>query len=165
MLGISLVANGVLLASLLLVLLFARAGAFSASGSSLQSGPPGTAPTATPTGPRTTSTNTPLSGWLQVEPTSVQLDCAGDQQTQVAQLTNTGPDDVQWQVDYSIPPDQAGVQVNPQQGDLHAGTSVSLQIQLHHHPGSQQGVIRFDPMTPAAGTPPTLSYTITGCGG
>jgi hypothetical protein len=166
-LGLSLVANGVLLASLLLLLLFARAGAFSPPSSSVQSAPPASAPTAPPTTGRPTPnvTLTPLSGWLQVAPTSVQLGCNGDQQTQFAVLTNTGPEDLQWRAEFAVPTGQAGVEVGPQQGDLQAGTSVTLQLHNKSQSSGQQGIITFDPGTPAAGTPPTLSYTTMSCGG
>jgi hypothetical protein len=166
-LGMSLAANGVLLASLLLLLFLARAGAFSPSSSSAQSAPPAPAPTATPTSPHLTpsASLTPLSGWLQVAPTSVQLGCDGGQQTQFAVLTNTGPEDLQWRAAFAVPTDQAGMEVSPQQGDLRAGTSVTLQIHNRSQSAGQQGVMSFDPGTPAAGTPPTLSYTTVGCDG
>jgi hypothetical protein len=168
-LGISLVANGVLLASLVLVLLFARAGAFSPSSASAQSTLAGAVPTATPTTPRSTPRTTSGSGWLQVTPSSVQLGCTGNQQTQFAVLLNTGPADVQWQVEPAGPPDQLGVDVGPRQGELPAGTSVAIQIHNTtqatgpHGVSGRQGVIRFEPLVPAAGPPPQLQYTTVGC--
>jgi hypothetical protein len=158
-LGISLVANGVLLASLLLLLLFARAGAFLPPSSAAQSVLPASALTATPT-------STPsLSGWLQVAPTSVYVGCSGTQQTQYVVLTNTGSEDLHWQVGLGVPLDPAGLQVTPPQGDLPAGTSVALQIQNQSQSAGHRGVITFDPGTPAAGMPPSLIYTTFGCDG
>ena len=158
-LGISLIANGVLLASLVGVLFLAQAGAFAPPSSSRLSTPPGSAlgsSSATPS-------LTPVSTWLQVTPTSVQLGCDGDQQTQMAVLTNTGPEEVQWQVALDVPTDQAVVAISPRHGDLQAGASVSIQIQNRNHNADQQGVMHFDPQTPTAGPAPSLSYTSSGC--
>jgi hypothetical protein len=167
LLGISLVANGVLLASLLFLLLLARAGALLSPSSSSLSAPGTSVPTATPTSPRSTpsASLTPLSGWLQVAPTIVQLGCDGGQQTQFAVLTNTGPQDLQWRAEFAVPTNQTGVEIGPQQGDLRAGTSVTLQIRNRSQSAGQHGAITFDPGTPAAGSPPTLTYTTIGCGG
>lgn len=158
-LGISLVANGVLLASLVGLFVLAHAGAFAPPRSSGQSTPPGSAlgsASATPS-------VTPVSGWLQVAPTSVQLGCDGGQQTQVVVLMNTGPEEVHWQVALDVPTDQAGVEIGPRQGDLRAGASISIQIQNRSRGSDQQGVMRFDPQTPQAGPSPSLSYTSAGC--
>ena len=155
LLGVSLVANGALLASLLGVLLLARAGFFSPPG--------GYAPRNALSSASATSSATPFSGWLQVAPPSVRLGCDGGQQTQFAVLANTGPEAVRWQVALSVPADQAGVEVSPKEGDLHAGASLVLQIQTKSRPVGQQGIIRFESAIPAAGPPPSLSYTTVGC--
>ena len=159
LLGISLFANVVLLASVLSVVLLAHAGAFSSPSSAGQSTPPGS----TLGSSSATPSLTPVSGWLQVAPTSVQLGCDGDQQTQVVVLTNTGPEEVHWQVVLDVPADQAGVAITPRRGDLQAGTSISVRIQNRSHGTDQQGVMRFDPQTPQAGPSPSLSYTSAGC--
>jgi hypothetical protein len=76
---------------------------------------------------------------------------------------------VQWQADLSLPQDQAGVTVNPNQGQLAAGASMPLQIENQAHVNSsqgsagQQGVIHFDPQTADAGSAPSLRYTTVGC--
>jgi hypothetical protein len=93
----------------------------------------------------------------------VQLGCSDGQQTQYVVLRNAGTDDVQWQVKFASQADQAAVSVSQSEGDLRAGTSMALQIQLRHHATNQQGTIRFDPGTPDAGSPASLSYTIVGC--
>jgi hypothetical protein len=154
----SLVMNGALLACSVMLLMLARAGAL------IPPSPSGR------TGPLTTSLSSPTalpsptsgSGWLQVAPGSVQLGCGDGQQTQYAVLRNTGDQEVHWQVGIAGS-DQPGVSVNPSEGDLRAGTSIPLQIQLRKHASDQQGEIHFDPDTPDAGSPASLSYTIAGC--
>jgi hypothetical protein len=93
----------------------------------------------------------------------VQLGCDSGQQAQFVVLANTGSEDVQWQVVYSISADQAAVTISPRQGNVRAGTSMVIQIQSKRQSDGQQGVIHFDPDTSAAGTPPSLSYTTAGC--
>lgn len=160
-LAVSLVANGALLVALVSVLLFARAGVFSPRSSSTTPAPSATSAAASTT--NALPSPTPSGGWLQVAPSSVQLGCDGGQDTQFVVLANTGPEDVQWQVVFAVSADQAGVAVDPMQGDLSAGTSITLQIHNTSRADAQQGVIRFDPDTSAAGTPPTLSYTTISC--
>jgi hypothetical protein len=156
-LAVSLVANGALLVALVSVLLFARAGAFSPRGASPQ-------PTSSATSAQSAQASpTPSGGWLEVAPTSVQLGCDGDQATQVVVLINTGTEDVQWQVVFSVSADQVGVAVDPTQGNLSAGTSITLQISNTSQAGAQQGVIHFAPDSSAAGAPPTLNYTTSNC--
>jgi hypothetical protein len=113
--------------------------------------------------PTATLSPTPGSGWLQVAPTSVELQCGNGQQTQFVVLRNTGSDVVHWQVTDAGGSDQVGISVNQSEGDLRAGTSMALQLQIRKHAGNQQGVVRFDPGTPDAGAPASLSYTIAGC--
>jgi hypothetical protein len=157
-LAVSLVANGALLAALVSVLLFARAGFFAPSVSST---PHTQAPSATTTSALASPTLS--GGWLQVAPSSVRLGCDGDQATQFVVLANTGTADVQWQTEFSVSADQAAVEVDPMQGDLSAGTSITVQIHNTSQAGAQQGVIRFAPDSSTAGTPPTLSYTTSSC--
>jgi hypothetical protein len=151
--------NGILFASFVFALLLARAGVLSppnSAGTSRSSAPALSSPTAT-------TSPTPDTGWLQVAPTSVQLGCADGQQTQFVVLRNTGTGDVQWRVTFASQADQAAVSVNQSEGDLKAGTSMALQIQIRRHATNQQGTIRFDPGTPNVGSPASLSYTIVGC--
>lgn len=162
-LALSLGINVALLIGLMGTLLLARAGAFapprSAAAQSVETGSPTSAALGTPT------PSTPLStGWLQVAPSSVQLGCGGDQQTQSVVLTNSGPHRVQWQAVFAVPTDQAGVEVGPNQGDLRPGASVVLQIHDTNPSTTQQGVVRFEPDSSAAGTPPSLTYTAPSCG-
>jgi hypothetical protein len=163
LLGASLAVNGILFVALLSVLLLTRAGAFSTANSPGQSGTQVSASTATPTRPLSTPTSS-LSGWLRVTPTNVRLGCDPGQQTQFAVLQNTGPHDVQWQAHITASSDQAGIEVGPNQGSLRAGTSMSIQIRNRSHTSGRRGVIRFDPMDPAAGPAPSLTYTTSGCG-
>jgi hypothetical protein len=176
--GISLGANVVLLAALLGALgLFwlSQAGAFAPSGASGQPAPVGSAhgvarssPTAT-AGPVASPTLSPGTGWLQITPSSVQLSCGDGQQSQVVLLENTGSQTVDWQVAYSVPQQQASVVVDPQQGELDAGDTMLVQLQImtqstDQHGGSgPQGAIDFAPMTPDAGPPARLTYTTVGC--
>jgi hypothetical protein len=157
-LAISLVANGALLAALVSVLLFARAGFFAPSASS-------TSHTQAPSATTTSALASPTlsESWLQVAPSSVRLGCDGDQATQFIVLANTGTADVQWEAVFSVSADQAAVEVDPMQGDLSAGTSITVQIHNTSQAGAQQGVIRFAPDSSAAGAPPTLSYTTSSC--
>jgi hypothetical protein len=116
-----------------------------------------------------TPTPAPDNGWLQVTPTNLQLSCNNGQQTQFIVLKNTGTESVQWQVIFSLPADQAGVSVTPNQGTLNAGTSMPLQIQNQtyaHGPqgvAGQQGTIEFNPEVAGAGPSPSIAYTTVGC--
>jgi hypothetical protein len=84
-------------------------------------------------------------------------------------LVNSGPATVQWQANLSVPADQAGIEISPNQGTLNAGTNTALQIHNRTHATgpqgvpSQQGVIDFVVDTSDAGLPPHLSYTTVGC--
>jgi hypothetical protein len=163
LLGVSLGANVALLIGLVSLLLLGRAGFFSPGGSAA-SPPQGTVASSTALGsPSATSSATPAEGWLHVAPSTVRLGCGGGQDTQYAVLMNSGTERVQWQVAFSVPGDQAGVVVSPTHGDLAAGASATLQLQSRSDAGAQQGVIRFDPATSAAGSSPTLSYTTMNC--
>jgi hypothetical protein len=158
----SLVANGALLACVLMLIVLARAGVLTPPSASGQTGPLAAATNSAMATPIATPSPTSESGWLQVAPATVQLGCGEGQQTQYVVLRNTGTDSVQWQVGFAGT-DQVGVSVNTSGGDLRAGASIALQIQIRRHASDQQGVIRFSPDTPAAGSPASLSYTITGC--
>jgi hypothetical protein len=99
----------------------------------------------------------------------VQLGCNGNQQTQFVVLKNTGPAPVQWRVSFSLPPNQAGINVNPNQGTLNSGSDMPIQIQNQTHATgpqgvpSQQGTIAFNPSTPDAGPSPNVAYSTVGC--
>jgi hypothetical protein len=173
--GISLGANVVLLAGLLVALsLFwlSQAGAFAPSGANTsgQPAPAGSAHGVALSSPTATASPvaspTPSTGWLQVNPSGVQLGCGDGQQVQSVQLQNTGPQIVDWQVTFFDPQQQAGVMVDPEQGELDTGDSVSVQVQttLQWHGGSNQlGIIDFTPTLPDAGPPARLTFTIVGC--
>jgi hypothetical protein len=153
-----------LLIALLIVVLLARSGLLSSTGPALNgvtSKSRGT-PTLAASSPAPTSTT---AGGLVVSPSQVQLGCHHGQQTQVVVLANTGATDISWQAEFSGAADQAGVSLSPNHGDLHAGTSVAIQVQNQSQSGGQQGVIRFVPASATAGAPPSLSYTTMGCGG
>jgi hypothetical protein len=165
LLGVSLGANAVLLISLLGVFLLAHAGAFA----------PGAQGNVTPGtvlgSPSTTATSSPAStqGWLTVAPTSVSLGCNGGQETQMVVLTNSGSQSVQWQAEIVASTGQAGIEVDPNEGELAAGTNLTIKIHNTTHAGGghgsagQSGVIRFTAQTSDAGTPPSLNYTTVGC--
>ena len=180
MLGASLVLNAVLLIGLLSVLVFGRSGLFSqgavpsGSPSPISSGSTAGARLSSPTTasnptPTTVSSLAPSAGWLQVTPTSVHVGCNGNQQTQFVVLANTGAAPVQWQVTFSLPANQAGINVGPNQGILNPGSSMPIQIQNQTQANgpqgvpSQQGTIAFTPATPDAGSSPTVMYTTVGC--
>ena len=166
LLGLSLGANVVLLIGLLAVLLLARAGFFVPGGSAAPPSPTVSALTqasATPSPVQSTPTPTAVSDWLQVAPSAVSLGCDDGQQTQFVVLANQGPETVEWQADFSVPHDQAGVDVSPDHGQLRAGSSISLRVQNRSHDSGQQGMIRFEVAPEDAGTPPTLNYTAQGC--
>jgi hypothetical protein len=162
-LAISLTANVMLFACLVGVFFLARTGAFAPANSSARFVAGSSTPTAVHSSTGTTPSPTITANWLQVAPTAVQLGCDGDQQMQLAILTNSGPRDVQWQSDLGVSADQAGINISPKQGNLKAGASTTIQIQTRGHSANQQGIIHFDPATPMAGSPPSLSYTTTGC--
>jgi hypothetical protein len=161
-LAVSLFANGALLVALVSVLLFARTGVFSPRGSSTTHTP---AASATSAASPTSAVSSPTSSesWLAVAPSSVRLGCGEGQDTQFVVLENTGPADVQWQAQFSVSPDQAGVEVDPTQGDLSAGASSAIQIRNTAQADARNGVILFAPDSSAAGAPPSLSYTTASC--
>lgn len=166
LLGVSLGANVALLVSILCLLLLARAGYFAPTGSSSLSSSPHASPAASPSATAlSTPSPTALSGGLQVTPSSVSLGCNNGQQSQYVVLTNRGSDQVQWQAQFSLPNDQAGVTISPNQGQLRAGTSVALHLDNRSQGAGQQGVIRFTLAGPSsgAGAAPSLSYTTMGC--
>jgi hypothetical protein len=124
-------------------------------------------PPSTPgvSGPSAGPSPTTVAAWLQITPTSIQLGCGDGQQSLTVTLVNRGPQSVQWQASLSVPPDQAGIAVSPQAGELASGASAAIQLQLHHQDqgaGNQQGVIRFAPMSTEAGPAPSLSYSLGG---
>jgi hypothetical protein len=104
---------------------------------------------------------------LQVTPSSVQLTCASGQRAQVVTLQNSGSMMVQWRATFSTP--RPGVAVSPQQGELAAGDTVSIQVQSTtkstgpHGVSGQQGMISFTPTNLDGGQPVQLSYTTVGC--
>jgi hypothetical protein len=180
MLGASLILNVVLIVGILSILIFGLSGVFSQgsppSGSNLpiSSGSPAGSRLGSPSvdadaTPTAVASPSPTAGWLQVNPTSVHLGCNGNQQTQFVVLANTGTASVQWQVRLSLPADQAGVSVSPNQGTLSPGSNMPVQIQnqtLANGPQGipgQQGTIEFTPDTLDAGAPATLTYTTVGC--
>jgi hypothetical protein len=150
-------ASVVLLVSLLSLLI--HTGVFSLGGSS-SPGASARHPSLTPT---PTLTSTPVTGWLQVAPTSVHLGCDDPQTTQFVVLVNSGSQSVSWQASLSSSGDQAGVAVSPNRGQLAAGASRAIQIQSRMRSVAQQGVIQFNPNNSDAGRSPSLSYTTEGC--
>jgi hypothetical protein len=98
-----------------------------------------------------------------VAPTALSLGCDNGQQTQFVVLANQGPEVVEWQADFSVARDQAGVSISPDHGQLRAGASISLRVQNRSHDSGQQGTIRFEVSPPDAGSPPSLTYTTQGC--
>jgi hypothetical protein len=146
-------------------LLLGHAGVFPLNRPPAHSAPGGPVPS-----PTSSLTTTPVAGWLQVTPTSVQVGCGegdgGGDQSQVVVLANRGPQPVQWQASLSVPTEQAGVEVSPHEGTLASGASTAIQLQFHRHDqgaGQQQGVMRFVPGSPEAGPSPSLRYTTLGC--
>jgi hypothetical protein len=165
-LGVSLGANAVLFLGLLGLFLLGRLGMVAAGG------PPGShvvgAALSSPTG---AASPTPVSGWLRVTPSSVQLGCTGSQRTQYVVVQNTGPQHVQWQATVAggVDQAQAGVALSPDHGDLDAGASLPVQVQNRTHASSSQrgasqhGVIRFAATSAEAGLAPSLNYTAMDC--
>jgi hypothetical protein len=157
LLGSSLVLNVVLFVALLLVLISGRISSLSEGGS------PGRSASAL------SSPTPPATGWLQITPATVQLGCNTNQHSQFAVLDNTGSAPVQWRVTFSLPANQVGVTVNPNQGTVNPGSSMPIQIQYQADaPGpqgisGQQGSIEFNPTTPDAGPAANLAYTTVGC--
>ena len=157
-LALSLGANVALLIALLVLLGLSRAGYFSPLGSSNPSSTPSVSGSVTPAPSPTTS-----SGWLHVAPAEIQVGCDNGQQTQYVVLANSGSEDIEWQAQFSVSADQAAVVVSPRQGEIRAGTSIVLRIQIRTRIGAQTGEIRFNSDTSAAGAPPTLTYTTVNC--
>jgi hypothetical protein len=164
--------NVALLFGQLSVLVLGRAGLFSqGSPPSVASSPASAVSTASPrvSEPTAVPSSTPVSGWLQVTPSRVQLGCANGQQTQFVVLENTRPEQLQWQATFSVAANQVGVNVGPNQGTLSPGTSTQLQIQNQAHANGpqgmagRQGVMEFNPAMPDAGPSASLTYTTVGC--
>jgi hypothetical protein len=150
---------------LLGVLVLSHAGMLAPGGSTGSS-----APDVALSSPTAMASSTSSAGWLRVTPSSVQLGCAAGQRAQFVVVENTGPQKVHWQAVLPGSADQqAGIAINPNQGDLEAGASLPVQLQNTAHASgaqgvsSQQGAIRFTSTTANAGTPPSLSYTSVGC--
>jgi hypothetical protein len=168
--GVSLGANIVLLASLVGAILLVQAGVFS-------SATRGRAQSSSTVTSSATSSPSPNAASLQVSPSSVQLTCVSGQRTQFVTLQNSGTAKVRWQAKFSVPTQQAGVAVSPQQGELAAGGSAPIQLQNTTRSGGsqgtsgRQGVITFAPLSSEdgqntgadAGSSATLSYTTVGC--
>jgi hypothetical protein len=172
LLWLSLGATGAVLIGLVGLLLLNQLGMFAVRGAPGSAGPPSTlgSPTTTPTPPPTaTASSRAVSSSLQVTPSSVRLGCDGDQRTQVVVLANTGAQPVQWQAVVDVSADQAGIAIAPQQGDLDAGATVSVQLENTTQSSSSQsgghsdGSIRFVPTSATAGSPPRLSYRLDTC--
>jgi hypothetical protein len=175
MLGASLILNVVLLIGLVSILVLGHSVGLSQGNSPAGSSSPvptvSILSTASPRvgSPTITSSPATAAGWLQVTPTSMQLGCNSNQQTQFVVLKNSGTLPVQWQVSFSLPPNQVGINVSPNQGTLDSGSSMPIQLQNQTHatgpqgvPG-QQGTIEFNPATPNAGSSPSLVYSTVGC--
>ncbi len=167
----SLLANVVLLAlvAVLSFTLLVRSGYFAPPSSSAQpseanvtSTPARAIPSPTPQTVPSPTTDAAVVGGLHVSPTTVNLGCGPGQQMQFVVLVNEGSEQVQWQADFSVPRDQAGIDITPDRGQLQAGTSVAIQLHNKSHDG-QQGVIQFDSTAQGAGTPASLTYTTTAC--
>jgi hypothetical protein len=144
------------------VALLSRAGLIAlgptAAGPALATSTPGATP-----GMTATPSLSPDAGWLLVAPASVQLGCDGDTRTQAVVLTNRGAQKVRWQAVQSLSKHRTGVETSPNDGELEAGASTTIQIQNQSHSGVRQGVISFTVTDPVAGSPATLSYTAVGC--
>lgn len=158
LLGVSVGANVVLLLGLLGVLALAHAGFFTPGGAS-------PAPFTSIQESSTTGNvdQTESTTWLQVAPTTVQMGCGDGQQTQSVVLTNRGTQPVDWQANIAGPQGRAAVELSPDHGQLQAGASSTVQVQIHRHSTGQQGVIHFTVSPAAAGSPPTLSYATQSC--
>lgn len=161
-LGVSLFANVVLIITLISVLLFGHTGLFSRGSPSPGVSAPGTS-LGTPTVTANSASPTTGTGWLQVTPNTVHLTCSGDQNTQKVVLANTGPRKVQWQASFPNAGDSAPISVSPNQGELHAGATVEIQIQISSSSNGSQGIISFNSGNSDAGASPTLSYIADNC--
>jgi hypothetical protein len=166
---LSLGATGAVLIGLVGLLLLNQLGVFAsrgAPGSSLPSSALAS-PTSTPLATATPSALA-VADRLQVTPSSVRLRCDGDQQTLFVVLLNTGPQAVQWQAVVDVSADQTRIAITPNQGNLAAGATVSIQLENITQSSSQdgsdsQGLIRFAPTTAAASSPARLSYRLDNC--
>ncbi len=96
-------------------------------------------------------------------PATVSLGCESSQQTQYVVLANQGPEQLEWQANFSVPRDQSGISISPDHGTLRAGASIALRVQNRSHDNGQQGAISFEVSSQDAGSPPTLSYTTQAC--
>jgi hypothetical protein len=172
LLWLSLGATGAVLIGLVGLLLLNQLGMFALRGAPGSAGSPSAlgSPTTTPTPlPTATASSLAVSSALQVTPSSVRLGCDGDQRIQVVVLANTGSQPVQWQAVVDVSADQARIAIAPQQGDLDAGATMSVQLQNTTQSSSSQGgghsegIIRFVPTTATAGSPPRLSYRLDTC--
>jgi hypothetical protein len=170
LLWLSLGAIGVVVIGLLGGLLLNQLGMFAPRGATGSPGP--TSALSSPTtlaSPTITTSPGPLAGGLQVTPSSVRLGCDEGERTQEVVLVNSGPVDVEWQAVVDTAADRAGIAITPNQGDLAAGESVSVQLenttQSSDSGGSshREGVIRFVPTSADAGAPASLSYRLDRC--
>jgi hypothetical protein len=164
LLWLSLGAIGVVIIGLLGGLLLTQLGVFAPRGATGSPGP--TTALSSPTGATSPG---PLAAGLQVAPSSVRLGCDGDERMQEVVLVNGGPADMEWQAVVDTAADRAGIAITPNQGDLDAGESVSVQLenttQSSDSKGSshREGVIRFVPASADAGASASLSYRLDLC--
>jgi hypothetical protein len=159
-------ACAVLLLSLISLLgvinLTRHTGIFAANRPAGQTGPRGSASTASPA-PSPTDSLTADSGWLQVAPTSVRFGCSDHQRTQTVVLENRGPGHVHWRASLTVSPDQAGVAISPGDGELGAGESTAIQLQSTSQSARRQEVIRFSVTDAQAGPPASVTFAAVGC--
>lgn len=142
-----------------LLSLTSHAGIFSSGKSAAQSSPGSSTPGST----GSTRGTAPNTGWLQVAPTSVQFGCADHQRTQTVVLVNRGSSQIHWQASFTVPADQANVNISPENGDLGPGESTAIQLQSTTQSAGQQEAIRFTTSNSQAGPPASLSFTTAGC--
>ena len=123
---------------------------------------PSATPTPTPT-PSPTPTPTPPANWLSVSPGTIKLGCGGKRSITL-KLVNNGPDTLSWSA--TIDSNSfagAGIDIQPQNGDLDAGKTVKITVTNQSRFFGRQGTIEFVPDDPQAGHPAGTFYQTQSC--
>jgi serine/threonine protein kinase len=119
---------------------------------------------ATPTiTPRPSPTATPIpKNWLRVSTTSITLACKSGKRSARITLKNIGPDTVDWRasVDGGF---GTGISLNPSDGSLDRGESVTITATNNSLFFGHQGTITFIPDSASAGESPVVQYSTSAC--
>ncbi len=117
-------------------------------------------PTATPS-PIPSPTATPVANWLAASPTSISLQCKSGKKTAYIQLTNRGPQGVDWSASSSA---FRAVSIQPSSGHLESRGSTTVAITDTTYFFTASGTVTFTADNADAGDPAVVSFKSAPCG-